>query len=129
MTVKRKPKRMTSAEKRLRTELKKELQEKGVLPPDKPKLNRKKYVEEARQEWNRRGKDCLVWDVYLYKAISIMLGATDKQFRVSLEAIGVAKCLKLAIRLKEFSDKLAAEGRNEYTLGEELEYIKDILNA
>lgn len=42
---------------------------------------------------------------------------------------GVAKTLKLALRLKEFRDKLKAEGRDTYTMGEEYEYIKDILDT
>lgn len=124
-----KRKRMTNKEKALNAKIKKDMQEKGFIPPDKPKLNRKKYVEEAREEWNSKDKDFYAWDIYLYKAISIMLGKVDRKFRVSQEAVGVAKCLKLALRLKEFSDKLKAEGRKEYTLKEELEFIKDILEA
>ena len=105
------------------------MQEKGILPPDKPKLNRKKYVEEARQEWNNRVNDIsIVWDEYLYQAISIMLGKVDRNLRVTQEAVGVAKCLKLAIRLKAFSDKLKSENRTQYTLLEQLDFIKDILD-
>lgn len=124
-----KPKRLTNKQKAVNARVKKELQEKGMLPPDKPRLNRKKYVEEARQEWNDRDSDYFAWEVYLYQAISIMLGAVDRQLRVTPEAVGVAKCLKLAIRLKEFSDHLKAEEKTTYTLGEQLEYIKDILEA
>lgn len=124
-----KSKRLTNKQKAANARVKKELQEKGILPPDKPRLNRKKYVEEARQEWNDRDSDYFAWEVYLYQAISIMLGAVDRQLRVTPEAVGVAKCLKLAIRLKEFSDHLKAEGKTTYTLGEQLEYIKDILEA
>lgn len=127
MSVKRK--KMTNKEKALNAKIKKELQEKGVLPPDKPKLNRKKYVDEAIEEWNGKDKDCYVWDIYLHDAISLMLGKVDRNLRVTQEAVGVAKCLKLALRLKKFSDKLKAEGRKEYTLGEKLEFIKDILDA
>ena len=36
-----KNKRLTNKEKQARAELKKRMQDKGVLPPDKPKLNRK----------------------------------------------------------------------------------------
>lgn len=127
MSVKRK--KMTNKEKALNAKIKKDLQEKGILPPDKPKLNRKKYVDEAIEEWNGKDKDCYVWDIYLHDAISLMLGKVDRNLRVTQEAVGVAKCLKLALRLKEFGDKLKAEGRKEYTLGEKLEFIKDILDA
>lgn len=124
-----KRRKMTNKEKALKAKIKKELQERGTLPPDKPKLNRKKYVGEAIEEWNGRDEDCYVWDIYLNEAISMMLGKVDRNLRVAQEAVGVAKCLKLALRLKEFSDKLKAEGRKEYTLGEKLEFIKDILDA
>lgn len=127
MSVKRK--KMTNKEKALNAKIKKEMQEKGIIPPDKPKLNRKKYVDEAIEEWNGKDKDCYVWDIYLHEAISLMLGKVDRNLRVTQEAVGVAKCLKLARRLREFGDKLEAEGRKEYTLGEKLEFIKDILDA
>ena len=42
-----KNKRLTNKEKQARAELKKRMQDKGVLPPDKPKLNRKKFIDEA----------------------------------------------------------------------------------
>ena len=125
----KKKKPMTQAEKKFNAKMKKEMQEKGIIPMDKPKLNRKKYIEEAREEWNKKDSDCLIWDIYLYKAISITLGLTDRNMRASPEAVGVAKTLKLAIRLKEFHDKVEAEGRDTYKLGEYLEYIQDILNA
>ena len=120
---------MTSAEKAMNAKIKKKMQEEGILPPDKPRLNRKKYVDEARQEWNDRDLDSHVWDLYLFSAIGIMLGRVDRNFRVTQEAVGVAKCLKLALRLQAFSDKLKSEGRSSYTLGEEIAFIKDILDA
>ena len=49
----RKNKRMTIREKEERKLIKKQLQEKGVLPPDKPRLNRKKFAEEVNHEWER----------------------------------------------------------------------------
>lgn len=127
MTAKKKP--MTKAEKKFRARVKADMQDKGILPPDKAKLNRKKYIDEAQKEWNQREKGCYVWDFFLYKAMGYTLGLTDRHLRVSPEAVGVAKTLKLAIRLKEFSDKLKTEGRKEYELGEEYEFIKDIINA
>lgn len=124
-----KVKRYTQADKKRMAKMRKELKERGIIPPDKPKLNRKKFIEEARQEWNDRGEGCYVWDLYLRKAIGTMLGATDKHFRASPEAVGVAKVLKLAIRLKAFDDKLKAEDRTTYTVVEQYEFIKDIIDA
>lgn len=48
MTKKRK--KLTNKEKAFRASMKKEMQKEGLLPPDKTKLNGKKYVEEAIQE-------------------------------------------------------------------------------
>ena len=53
----KKYKRMTNREKDERKRIKKNLQEKGIIPPDKPRLNRKKFAKEVCDEW----KDyCLV---------------------------------------------------------------------
>lgn len=120
---------MTNREKKARKKTKKELQDKGILPPDKKKLNRKKFIEEARAEWNEKDSGCLIWDIYLMEAVSLMLGHTDKNFRVSPEAVGVAKCLKIAMRGREFHEKLKDEGRTKCTFKEYYDYIKDILEA
>lgn len=123
-------KRLTSREKRSNARIKKELQAEGVLPPDKPKLNRKKFIEEAMNEWNSRDKDVFVWELYLAEAFSLMLGHVEKRsLRTSLEAVGAAKVLKLALRLREFLKKLQGEGRDKYTAGEKYEFVKDIIDA
>ena len=112
-----KNKRLTNKEKQARAELKKRMQDKGVLPPDKPKLNRKKFIDEA-------------WEHYLMDAISYMLCQREgMSSRASLEAVGAAKVLKLAIRLREFSEEVREKGEHEYKLVDQYNYIKDILDA
>lgn len=112
-----KNKRLTNKEKQARAELKKRMQDKGVLPPDKPKLNRKKFIDEAREEWNGRSSDCFIWEHYLMDAISYMLCQREgMSSRASLEAVGAAKVLKLAIRLREFSEEVREKGEHEYKL-------------
>ena len=124
-----KKKRLTQKEKKQSAEIKKELQEKGIIPPDKPRLNRKKFVDGAMEEWNNRPQ-CYVWEIYLIKAFGFILAKTEgRNFRVSQEAVGAAKVLKLAIRLYQFHMKLKEEGRTEYKVVEEFEYIRDILDA
>lgn len=44
-----KSKRLTNKEKALKAKVKKELQEQGILPPDKPRLNRRKFAKEPRR--------------------------------------------------------------------------------
>lgn len=124
-----KKKRLTQKEKKQNAQIKKELQEKGIIPPDKPRLNRKKFVDGAMEEWNNRPQ-CYIWEIYLLEALSFIIGRTEgRSFRVSLEAVGAAKVLKLAIRIYQFHMKLKEEGRTEYKAVEELEYIRDILDA
>ena len=123
--------RMTEREKKERARLKKELQKKGFLPPDKKPLNREKFIKEAEFEWNSKPYDStLVWSYWLLKAFEIMMGHTErKNMRVSAEAIGAAKVLKLAIRMRAFHKKTEAEGKREYKLSELFDYIKDIYEA
>lgn len=123
-------KRLTNREKKDRAEFKKHMQEKGILPPDKPKLNRKKFIEEARKEWNGRDGECYIWEHYLMEAMSYMLEKREgMSSRASLEAVGVAKVLKVAIKLREFSEMVRANGETEYKLTDQYNYIKDILDA
>lgn len=115
----------------MNAQVKKKLQEEGKIPPDKPKLNRKKFITETRDEWNNREKDIFSWELYLVEAFSFMLCHVEKKDfrRFSLEAVGAAKVLKLALRLRQFSEKLKSEGRNQYTITEKIQFIKDILDA
>lgn len=125
-----KKKRLTNKERLARADFKKRMQEQGILPPDKPKLNRKKFIEEARTEWNGRSNDCYIWEHYLMEAVSYILCQREgMSSRASLEAVGAAKVLKLAMRLREFSEELKAKGEHEYKLANQYNYIKDILDA
>ena len=121
---------MTKKERAERAKIKKQLQEEGILPPDKKKLNRKKFVEEARQEWNGLRGEGIEMYVYLLEATNIMLLDTEQRtLRVSQEAVGAAKCLKLAVRLKNFHNVIRARGDTKYTLKEQYGYIRDIIEA
>ena len=124
-----KRKRMTQREIRERAAFKKKMQEEGCLPPDKPKLNRKKYIEEAKDEWNGRERS-YAWERYLVEAAGcMMLTMEPRSTRASPEAIGAAKVLRLAVRLKKFEDELKEAGKREYHAEDRYEYIRDILEA
>lgn len=123
-----KKKCMTNREKQERAAMKKRLQAEGLIPPDKPRLNRKRFVEEAEAEWTGRDPACLVWDLYIIRALFYVLGYGSAK-RISPEAVGAAKILKIAIRLHRFETELKENGRDKYTVGELHEYIKDIINA
>lgn len=125
-----KGKRMTNKEKRERAALKKHMQEEGLIPPDKPKLNRKKFIKEAEAEWNERDEECLIWGLYLMEAAFCMLGHKSMKGRgVSPEAVGAAKVLKLAVRFRKFDMELKEKGRHQYSGNEWYNYIKDIIDA
>ncbi len=125
-----KNRKLTNREKRMRAETKKRLQEQGILPPDKPRLNRMKFVEKVRKEWNNRDGDCFVWSLYLQEAVGCMLCKTEGfSGRLSAEAVGAAKVLKIAMRLHEFYEGVRERGEHEYRVADKYNYIKDILDA
>lgn len=122
-------KKMTQREKKYRAELKKKWQEEGLIQPDKPRLNRKKFIEEAKTEWNARDISTYAEGMYLAEAFGIMLGHERKSGNLSLEAVGAAKVLKLAMRLHQFSKMVRERGDMQYKISEKFEYIRDILDA
>ena len=103
-----KKKKLTQREKAFRAEAKKELQAKGVIPPDKPRLNRKKFMEEVLADWN--GKEEPLYG-YLIAAISWMLPPDWEQ--VTPEQVGVLKVLKLAMEHNKY-EKALPEGVTKY---------------
>lgn len=105
-----KKKRLTQREKAERAKMKKELQAGGVLPPDKPRLNRKKFARETWAEWEGFLKSNPI------RAVEFMVG--PELPAVTPEQVGVYKALKLAVEYDKFLRKLEAEGRNQYTIGE-----------
>ena len=115
-------KRLSQREKDENARIKKELQAEGVYPPDKPRLNRRKFAEDVMKEWN----DFMLMDLWvrglcLDMAVNHMV--SSKMNKVTPEQVGVLKLLKMAIEMKKFSDELKAEGRVEYTIGEYMERV------
>jgi hypothetical protein len=123
-----KKKRMTNREKQERAATKRLLQAEGIIPPDKPRLNRKRFIEEAEEEWTGRDLTCHVWDLYIMQAVFCVMGHGSAR-GISPEAVGAAKVLKLAVRLHRFELELKEKGQDKYAVGELHEYIKDIINA
>lgn len=114
-----KKKRLTQREKAERARIKKKLQEDGVLPPDKPRLNRKKFACEVLAEFG--AMDAYSADLYLRQAIGCMV--SPDMNRVTEEEVGVLKLLKIAVESERFSKALEAEGRSQYTIGEYAEKV------
>ena len=120
---------MTKKEIKLRAEIKKSLQAKGLLPPNKKKLNRKKFIDEAREQWEKRDLGCLLWDFYIQQALIWMTSYTDMNLRPSPQAVGAAKVYKIALRFKEFEDEKKRLGETKYKIKELYESLKDIMEA
>lgn len=62
-------------------------------------------------------------------AVAYMLAQTEERGRVSPEAVGAAKVLKVAIRLKQFEEELKEKGEKDYKITDQYSYIRDILEA
>lgn len=117
-----KKKRLTQREKAERAAIKKKLREDGLLPPIKPRLNRKKFARETWAEFDAFYKaEPIRAEVSLLKAIGFMVGPDMKE--VSPEEVGVLKLLKLAVEYNIFLRKLESEGRTKYTYGELIDEV------
>lgn len=117
----RKRKRLSQREKDENARIKKELQAKGILPPDKPRLKRRKFAADVLKEWDDfKSKYSTECDIYLCMAATCMVRGTDK---ITSEQIGILKSMKIAIETKKFKDELIAEGRTEYTIREYMERV------
>ena len=113
----KKYKRKTNAEKKMDKEIRQELREKGILPPIKPKLNRKKFAKEVREEWDKNG-DAL----YLRAALGAMVPSEHSK-NISSEQIGVLKLMKISMEYKKFDEEKKAQGETKYSIGELYEKV------
>ena len=114
-------KRLTQREKAERAAIKKQLQVDGVLPPDKPRLNRKKFAREVWDEFSEM--DVYTADFYLRKAIMATVG--PELHEVTSEQVGILKLMKLAVETDRFMQQLKKEGREQYSIGE---YVEKVYN-
>lgn len=115
-------KRLTQREKAERAAIKKELQKEGILPPNKPRLNRGKFARETWAEFEAfYTKEPIRAELSLIKVIGFMVGPDMR--RVSPEEVGVLKLLKLAVEYNAFLKKLESEGRTTYNYGELIDEV------
>lgn len=93
---------MTERERKRRASIKKQLQKEGILPPDKPRLNRKRFAKEAMADY--RTLENYSDDIYIRQAIGMMV--SDEMKQVSDEEMGVLRMLKLSAAIKRFHEEL-----------------------
>lgn len=124
----KKAKLMTAREKKNRAKIRKELREEGVLPLKKKPMNRKAFTKQAKEELEKHGVYDMV--LYLHWALREMLEKQDYSkpgtISYSLEAVGAAKVVLLAVRRMEFEKE--KDGQS-FTTGELYEAVKDIYDA
>ena len=118
-----KKKKLTQKEIAERARIKKKLQDDGVLPPNKPRLNRKKFAKETLEEFEKM--DPLIADTrFLLAAFSMV---SSDLCRYTDEQVGILKCMKLAVETDKFMKRLVDEGRQTYTISEFYEQVyKDV---
>lgn len=128
MEKKKTAKPMTAREKKERTKIRKDLRERGILPPKKKPLNRKAFAERAKEALKNQAGYTL--NLYLHWALLEMLEKRDYSrpgaIVYSQEAVGAAKVVLLAVRRMEFEEEKAGQ---RFTNGELYEAIKDIYEA
>ena len=99
MEKKKKAKPMTAREKKERAEIRKDLRERGILPPKKKPLNRKVFAERAKEALKKQAGYTL--NLYLHWALLEMLEKQDYSrpgaIVYSQEAVGAAKVVLLAV--------------------------------
>lgn len=123
-----KQKRLTQREKRERAMAKRDLQEAGLLPPDKPRLNRKRFKEEVQAAWNSEMNLASPSDVlFLSRAIIWMLADTPSQ-PVTPEQVGLLKTMKIALEFKRMYQRADGDGSGRHTLKDEYDQIKPIMD-
>lgn len=119
-----KRKKMTQRQKDERAAIKKRLQAEGLIPPDKKPLNRRKFAQEVREEFES-------YDGFqryrIMEALGWMIPGELQRNPVTPEQVGVLKLMKIAVELDKFHKKLEAEGRAKYSLEEEWAIVKPIL--
>ena len=114
-------KRLTQREKAERAAIKKQLQADGVLPPDKPRLNRKKFAREVWDEFSEM--DVYTADFYLRKAIMATVG--PELHEVTSALVVILKLLQRAVEKDRVMLQLTKEGREQYSIGE---YVEKVYN-
>lgn len=113
-----KKKRLTNKEKQLNKKIRNEMRDAGILPPIKPKLNRKKFAKEVHEEWKSYG------DIfYLTKALNWFAPNGTSKLNITSEQVGALKVMKLAIAIKQFEEESFAKGKSSYNAMELYEKV------
>ena len=112
-----KPKKLTQREKAFRAQVKKEMQQKGILPPNKQRLNRLKFAQETMAAFKEFSFDDTA--IYLHHAIHATVpDGMAEWHKISAEDVGALKLIAVAVAWKRFEEEKQAAGEKNYNLGE-----------
>ena len=115
----KKYKKMTNKEKQHAKEFREEMREIGILPPVKPKLNRRKFANEVLEEWKKHG------DIfYLSRALGCIVPNSGGKTKITPEQIGALKVMKLAMEYKKFEKEVETRGEPSYNA---MEFYKTVI--
>ena len=106
---------MTKKERKERAAIKKRLQAEGVIPLDKPKVNRKKYVAEISDKLTEKGAGYDFVSRIAMHIISDVKAYAGLEAKISDDTLAYARAIDLVMREAEFMERLRAEGRDKYT--------------
>lgn len=123
MLVKKKYKKLTNREKEFNRKLREQMRAEGILPPIKPKLNRKKFLEETKKEYAENIMTlCDIQNVI--EAIEWL--TPTSLLKITSEDVGVIKIMKVAVEIKKFKEEKKNQGELSYNVIELYERIKPI---
>ena len=114
---------MTKKERKERAAIKKRLQAEGVIPLDKPRVNRKKYVAEISDKLTEKGAGYDVVSRVAMHIISDVKAYAGLEAKISDDTLAYARVIDLVMREAEFVKKLRAEGKETYSMDE---YYKEV---
>ena len=114
---------MTKREKEIRAEVRADMRARGIIPPKKKPLNRKKFVKEATEEYKSTPGALLC----MAEAAIWMTGSG--RFSVSAESVGAAKVLKSACELSRLYSEKREAGFSQISFEEIHNRLKPILEA
>lgn len=125
MAATKKYKRLTNAEKKRNAQVRKELRAAGVIPPVKPRLNRKKFADEVDALWDAEMGDYGA-GFYLATVIGFTLGRIKGSGHVTEEDIGVLKLMRAAVEYRRMAGAAEASGQ-PLTIGQLYDGIRRIM--
>lgn len=106
-----KSKRLTNKEKALKSKVKKELQEQGLLPSDKPRLNRRKFAKEAAEQFDKEINLMNPMDVFWFHNVLTLVTAGTDVLPITSEQVGVFKLMKITAEIKKLHEETKKSGK------------------